>query len=164
MLRSVVLWIRNTSHAMDTAISFGGTIPFISYEELPFILVGKKFQTGSGRECFSLPLLKDAEFLLAVKDNTMAPHYKGGDVIACKGLSNRGLFFQWNKIYLLLTSQEVLVKRVHPGKDNDHVLLVSDNPDYPPFQLHRSPIINVALVLGVRGTIRFVCKLGGSER
>lgn len=99
-------------------------------------------------EYFSLPLFKEADFLIPVKDNSMAPHYKGGDIIACKTLSCKSLFFQWNKVYLSLTPQGALIKRIYPGEDEQHVMLVSDNTDYPPFQLDHSLISNVALVLG----------------
>ena len=123
-------------------------IPFISYELLPEVLAEKKGAISQNTEYFSLPLFREADFLIPIKDNSMAPHYKGGDIIACKTLSCKSLFFQWNKVYLLLTPQGVLIKRVHPGEDEQHVMLVSDNTDYPPFQLDRSLISNVALVLG----------------
>lgn len=123
-------------------------IPFISYELLPEVLAEKKGAISQNTEYFSLPLFREADFLIPIKDNSMAPHYKGGDIIACKTLSSKSLFFQWNKVYLLLTPQGVLIKRVHPGEDEQHVMLVSDNTDYPPFQLDRSLISNVALVLG----------------
>ena len=123
-------------------------IPLISYQTLPTLFTGKKGTFSQATEHFSLPLFNEADFLIPVKDNSMAPQYKGGDIIACKCLSNEGLFFQWNKIYLLLTPQGALIKRIHPGKDEEHLTLVSDHTDYPPFQLHRSLIGNVALVLG----------------
>jgi len=124
-------------------------IPLISYEILPEVFAGKKGVLLQNIEYFSLPLFKEADFLIPVKDNSMSPYYKGGDIIACKCLSNKGLFFQWNKVYLLLTPQGALVKRIYPGEDGNHITLVSDNTDYPPFQLDCSLISNVALVLGV---------------
>lgn len=33
-------------------------------------------------EYFFLPLFKEDDFLIPVKDNSMTPHYKGGDIIA----------------------------------------------------------------------------------
>ena len=123
-------------------------IPLISYELLPGVFAGKKGVIPQNTEYFSLPLFKEADFLIPVKDNSMAPHYKGGDIIACKTLSCKSLFFQWNKVYLLLTPQGALIKRIYPGEDEQHVMLVSDNTDYPPFQLDHSLISSVALVLG----------------
>ena len=59
------------------------------------------------------------------------------------------LFFQWNKVYVLDTVQGALIKRVKAGHDKEHILIVSDNDRYEPFELHMSQIRSVALVIGV---------------
>ena len=59
------------------------------------------------------------------------------------------LFFQWNKVYVIDTTQGALIKRIKPGSDSEHVLIVSDNEKYDPFELHISAIHAVALVIGV---------------
>jgi len=70
-------------------------------------------------------------------------------LVACKKLPLNDLFFQWNKVYVLDTEQGALVKRIKKGSDNEHILLVSDNESYEPFELHKSQINAVALVVGV---------------
>ena len=60
-----------------------------------------------------------------------------------------GLFFQWNKPYVLDTAQGAIIKRIKPGSDKQHVLIVSDNPQYDPFELTYSEIYAVALVIGI---------------
>ena len=60
-----------------------------------------------------------------------------------------GLFFQWNKPYVLDTVQGAIIKRIKPGSDKDHVLIVSDNEEYDPFELPYSDIRAVGLVMGL---------------
>ena len=47
------------------------------------------------------------------------------------------------------TSQGILVKRVKPGKDKKHVLIVSEDDAYDPFELSCSNIHSLALVVGI---------------
>lgn len=99
-------------------------------------------------ERFVIPTFKGADFLIAVKGSSMYPKYNSGDIVACKKMP-LDTFFQWNKVYVLDTIQGALIKRVKKGIDEQHVLIVSDNPAYEPFDLHRSEIRALALVLGV---------------
>lgn len=108
-------------------------------------------QTVLEYECerFIVPTFKGAEFLISVRGSSMYPKYNSGDIVACKKVPMSGLFFQWNKVYVLDTDQGPLIKRVKPGSDANHILIVSDNTNYEPFELHLNSIYNVALVLGV---------------
>ena len=72
-----------------------------------------------------------------------------GDLVACQRVSLGDLFFQWNKTYVLDTKQGPLIKRVRRGSDDDHVLIVSDNAAYEPFELAKSQFYGVALVRGL---------------
>ncbi len=100
-------------------------------------------------ERYVIPMFKDADFLIPVKGSSMYPKYSSGDVVACKKLPSWN-FFQWGKVYVLYTDQGPIIKRVCEGKDEDHVLIVSDNAErYKAFQLLKSEIIDVAIVLGV---------------
>lgn len=96
---------------------------------------------------------KGAQFLIRVSGSSMYPKYSSGDILACKKITER-LFFQWGKIYVIDSSQGILVKRVFP--DNDHldmIKLVSDNKDnYPPFDIPKSDIRSLSIVVGA---IRF---------
>lgn len=99
-------------------------------------------------ERFVIPTFKDADFLIPVKGSSMEPKYSSGDLVACKKMSI-DTFFQWNKVYVLDTEQGPLIKRVNEGPNNDTLLICSENPKYQPFQLNRSLIHNIALVVGV---------------
>lgn len=108
-------------------------------------------QTVLEYECerFVVPTFKGAEFLISVKGSSMYPKYNSGDIVACKRLPMDDIFFQWNKVYVLDTDQGPLIKRVKPGSDKEHVLIVSDNERYEPFELPLDRIYHVALVIGV---------------
>ncbi len=99
-------------------------------------------------EKYVIPSFRGAEFLIQVKGNSMYPKYASGDVVACKGLP-LDTFFQWNKVYVLDSEQGVLIKRVKRGPDDEHITLVSENEQYDPFDLHKSDIRSLAIVIGV---------------
>lgn len=99
-------------------------------------------------ERFVVPVFKDAEFLIQVKGSSMMPKYNSGDIVACKRMPI-DTFFQWNKVYVLDTEQGALIKRVKKCENLDLLSIVSDNVNYSPFELHRSKIYNIALVIGV---------------
>lgn len=100
-------------------------------------------------ERYVVPAFKGADFLMPVKGSSMYPKYNSGDIVACKRLDIDNAFFQWNKVYVLDTDQGPLIKRVKPGSDKDHLLIVSDNEHYEPFELHLNRIYHLALVIGV---------------
>ena len=124
-------------------------IPLIPISAMAGAFAGE--QTVLEYECerFIVPIFKGADFLINVRGNSMYPKYNSGDIVACKRVPLKDIFFQWNKVYVLDTDQGPLVKRIKPGFDENHILIVSDNTDYEPFELHLNSIYNVALVLGV---------------
>lgn len=100
-------------------------------------------------EKYVIPAFREAEFLIPVKGSSMYPKYSSGDIVACKKLPLKDIFFQWNKVYVLDTDQGALIKRVKKGKDDEHILLVSENEKYPPFELNINHIHAFAIVIGV---------------
>lgn len=124
-------------------------IPLIPINAMAGAMMGE--QTVMDYECerYVVPLFKGAEFLIQVKGSSMYPKYSSGDVVACKRVPMTDLFFQWNKVYVLDTNQGALIKRIKRGSDADHILIVSDNKDYEPFELPLRCINNVAIVIGV---------------
>lgn len=124
-------------------------IPLIPIEAMAGALTSE--QTVLEYECerYVVPVFKGADFLIPVKGSSMYPKYSSGDIVACQRVPMSGLFFQWNKVYVIDTTQGALIKRIKPGSDSEHVLIVSDNEKYDPFELHISAIHAVALVIGV---------------
>lgn len=124
-------------------------IPLIPFSAMAGALKGE--QTALEYECehYVVPAFSGADFLMPVKGNSMMPTYISGDIVACQRVPMAGLFFQWNKPYVLDTNQGAIIKRIKPGCDPQHVMLISDNPDYDPFELPYEDIYAVALVIGI---------------
>ncbi len=92
---------------------------------------------------------KGVKYLIRVSGNSMSPKYSNGDVLACRPVSDAA-FFQWGKVYVLYTDQGPLVKRLYQGKTDDTIECRSDNAKkYPLFQISKSSILSMAIVVGV---------------
>lgn len=94
----------------------------------------------------------NAEFMIRVSGSSMYPKYSSGDILACRKLTSYN-FIQWGKIYVIDSEQGAMVKRLFPcDEDADYVICKSDNPNYPPFELPKTEIRSLSIVLGA---IRF---------
>ena len=124
-------------------------IPLIPFSAMAGALTGEQSVLEYECERYVVPAFSGADFLIAVKGNSMSPTYVSGDIVACQRVPMADLFFQWNKPYVLDTKQGAIIKRIKPGSDKQHVLIVSDNPDYDPYELTYSEIYAVALVIGI---------------
>ena len=124
-------------------------IPLIPFSAMAGALTGE--QTAFEYECerYVVPAFKGADFLMQIKGTSMQPTYLSGDIVACQKVPMTSIFFQWNKPYVIDTKQGPLVKRIKPGSDKEHITLVSDNPDYDPFELPLEKVNAVALVVGL---------------
>lgn len=124
-------------------------IPLIPLSAMAGALKGE--QTVLEYECerYVVPAFTGADFLMPVKGDSMSPTYLSGDIVACQRVPMSDIFFQWNKPYVLDTKQGAIIKRIKPGSDKQHVLIVSDNTQYDPFELTYSEIYAVALVIGI---------------
>lgn len=129
-----------------------------SLEGVPLIPIDAMAGYGTGeiavmdydiKELYQVPDFKGVDFMIRVKGSSMIPKYNSGDVVACKKLGLDDIFFQWNKVYVLDTDQGALIKRIKKGKDDEHLLIVSDNAAYDPFELPIGHIHAIALVVGV---------------
>lgn len=102
------------------------------------------------KEYYVIPKFKycKVDFMIEVSGLSMYPHFNSGDVIACSILRNTQ-FIQWNKCHVIATREQgILVKRLMPGDDMQHLRAVSDNKEYPPFDIPVDEITGIALVVG----------------
>ena len=131
-------------------VSFKNTalIPLITETAFSKIKYKALITTDHVLEKYHVPTFKDVDFLVSVKGNSMSPKYNSGDLVACKRVPMDS-FLQWNHIYIISTTQGLLIRRVLEGKDEDHILIVSENPEFLPFQLHRKEINAIAIATGV---------------
>lgn len=146
MLRSDADPQEQVAAAEPTAV---GGIPLIPIEAMAGVLSGNSSQVME-RECehYNIPMFKGAEFLIRISGDSMQPKYYSGDIVACKRLP-LDTFFQWNRVYVVDSEQGVIIKRVRRGSDDRHIVFVSDNTAYEPFELPLEKIYSIALVVGV---------------
>lgn len=124
-------------------------IPLIPFSAMAGALKGEQAILEYECERYVVPAFNGADFLMPVKGDSMTPTFLSGDIVACQRVPMSGLFFQWNKPYVLDTAQGAIIKRIKPGSDKQHVLIVSDNKEYDPFELPYEDIYAVALVIGI---------------
>lgn len=124
-------------------------IPLIPLSAMAGAFTGETSVIEYECERYVIPAFKGADFLIPVKGDSMQPTYYSGDLVACQRVPLNDLFFQWNKTYVLDTAQGPIIKRIRRGSDDEHVLIVSDNTEYEPFELSKSQFHGVALVRGL---------------
>lgn len=130
------------------AVPDGSGIPLIPIDAMAGFCRGESTVFEYECERYHVPLFCGADFLISVRGDSMVPHFRSGDVVACKFLPLGDVFFQWGKVYVVDTDQGALIKRVAQGSSGDTVTLVSENTAYAPFEVSRGSIRHLALVLG----------------
>ena len=157
--------LQTTKQAEQTApkqhIEIAHQVPEGSNEGIPLIpldaVAGFPADGGSGVsmdnwERYVIPEFADkgANFLIRVSGDSMVPLYYSGDLLACRKITDIR-FFQWGTVYVLETSQGVLVKRVQESVDHaDSILCVSENSSvHHPFLLPRDDIRNLSIIVGL---------------
>ncbi|MCO5255105.1 MAG: hypothetical protein M9892_12170 [Bacteroidetes bacterium] len=126
-------------------------------ERIPLVSHEAAAGFGSANFCISeddvlgyyvVPDFKKVDFMIALRGSSMCPSYNAGDIVACL-IIKESQFIQWNKIYIIATAYQGLIcKRLNPSEKEGHLLAVSDNKDYPPFDIPLSEIKGIALVIG----------------
>ena len=157
--------LQTTKQAEQTApkqhIEIAHQVPEGSNEGIPLIpldaVAGFPADGGSGVsmdnwERYVIPEFADkgANFLIRVSGDSMVPLYYSGDLLACHKITDIR-FFQWGTIYVLETSQGILVKRVQESeKYDDCILCVSENDSvHKPFLLPRDDIRSLSTLVGL---------------
>lgn len=148
LLTGVGPMLRSDLPAAHPASMPGEGIPLIPINAMAGVFTGEQVVLELECDRYVVPAFKDAEFLITVKGSSMVPKYNSGDIVACKRMP-LDTFFQWNKVYVLDTEQGPLIKRVKKGSTEETLTIFSDNPSYEPFELPRTKIYHIALVVGV---------------
>jgi len=94
--------------------------------------------------------VKGADFAITVTGDSMSPEYPNGSQILIKKI-NHNSFIEWGKVYVLDTTNGIVIKIINECKDNfDCLLCTSINPDqerYASFKVPKSDIIGIYRVL-----------------
>lgn len=100
------------------------------------------------QDYYTVTDFKESDFLLRVKGDSMTPKYNGGDLVACKKVTDT-YFIQWGRVYVIYTrSQGAMIKRLQPSEKDGCIKCVSENVKYAPFDVPMDDVVSVALVNG----------------
>lgn len=102
------------------------------------------------KEYYIIPKFRycKVDFMIEVSGLSMYPHFNPGDVIACTILTDQK-FLQWNKCHVIATREQgIIVKRLMPSAKDGYITMVSDNKEYPAFDVPFDEITGLALVVG----------------
>jgi repressor LexA len=127
-------------------------IPLIPVEAMAGIRNGGDYQVAETEieDYFIVPSLKGiANCAFPVRGDSMAHKYCSGDFVMCKKIFLDTDFIQWNKPYVLDTTQGSMLKRIIKGKNKNSLICRSDNTAYDDFEIPITEIRNMAIVLAV---------------
>lgn len=130
-----------------------------THELIP--LVSQKVAAGFGnadfaiterdvKEYYIIPKWKrqHVDFMIEVTGDSMQPKYNAGDIVGCTIIHNSG-FIQWNRPHVIATREQgLLIKRLMPGTTASSLSAVSENTQYPPFDIPKDEITGIAIVIG----------------
>lgn len=130
-----------------------------THELIP--LVSQKVAAGFGnadfaitesdvKEYYVIPKWRrqHVDFMIEVTGDSMQPKYNAGDIVGCTIIHNSG-FIQWNRPHVIATREQgLLIKRLMPGTTTNSLSAVSENTQYPPFDIPKEEITGIALVIG----------------
>lgn len=103
----------------------------------------------------SIPGFEDCELALPVFGHSMYPTYENGCIIICKRIHDMDVI-NYGEVYLVVTKEQRLLKRIRKSEERGSLLLVSDNYEaqkegkarYEPFDLPKSKIQRLYIVKG----------------
>ena len=100
-------------------------------------------------EWMSSPI-PDADFAIEVAGDSMAPEYPAGARVLIKRI-NESAFIEWGKVFVIDTENGVVLKKVVPADDDNCIRCVSINPhpNYAPFNIPKTSIYGMYVVLGM---------------
>lgn len=128
-------------------------IPLIPLDAVAgFPATDNSFAYMENCERYIIPEFQDkgADFIIRVSGDSMIPLYYSGDLIACHKIHDIR-FFQWGTVYVLETSQGVLVKRVMESIEHDDCILCASENDtvHRPFLLPKDDIRSMSTIVGL---------------
>ncbi len=102
------------------------------------------------KEYYIIPKFRysHVDFMIEVSGLSMYPHLCPGDVIACSILYDRAFLAVEQMSRYRHREQGILVKRLMPSQHKNCLTAVSDNKEYPPFDIPLDEITGIALVVG----------------
>ena len=94
-----------------------------------------------------IPEFRDCTDAVNLYGDSMLPLYKSGQIIILKEWMES--FIDYGNVYLVITKKgNRMVKYLRKGSDAQHVLCVSENKEFDPFEIEKDDILRLYLVKG----------------
>ena len=93
-----------------------------------------------------VPMFPNYTFTMRVTGESMSPYINPGDEVACLKIEEP-TFLQWGHIYVLFTSQGVIIKKIYEADGG--IRCASINENNPDFIIPKSEIYSYNLVIGL---------------
>lgn len=94
-----------------------------------------------------IPEFHDCTDAVNLYGDSMLPLYKSGQIIILKEWMES--FIDYGNVYLVITKKgNRMVKYLRKGSDARHVLCVSENKEFDPFEIEKDDILRLYLVKG----------------
>ena len=95
----------------------------------------------------SIPEFRDCTDAVNLYGDSMVPLYKSGQIIILKEWKES--FIDFGNVYLVVTkSGNRMVKYLRKGSDAAHIVCVSENKEFDPFEIEKTDILRLYLVKG----------------
>lgn len=95
----------------------------------------------------AIPEFRDCTDAVNLYGDSMLPLYKSGQIIILKEWQES--FIDFGCVYLVVTRNgNRMVKYLRKGSDQAHVLCVSENKEFDPFEIEKADILRLYLVKG----------------
>ncbi len=107
---------------------------------------------------YRVPFAKKGDTCLNVVGNSMYPHIHSGDVVVVRQLSNWKEWIIYGKCYAIVTEEQLLIRIIRKSRtspDTHYNIYSVNSVEYDDFEMPKSDIIQLSLVIGIVGKRAF---------
>lgn len=100
-----------------------------------------------------VPFSKDGDVAIKASGMSMYPAIWPGDILIVRDVNHWREWLVYGKVYVISTDEQILVKVIRKGKVNpdNYFNIYSENEEYEDFELPKSVINKIMMVVGVVG-------------
>ena len=91
--------------------------------------------------------MRDCHLAIHVHGESMYPIYMPGDVVLLREIFDYQ-FVNYGQVYVVITEEHRLLKYVYKGKNEEHLILRSENQHFEEIEVHKNKIIKLLQVQG----------------
>ncbi len=132
-------------------------VPTTSAKKIPYfediqVTAGPDFMydpaAATPSDFIYVPNFEDCDVSFPLWGDSMWPVYQSGQVVLCKEFHDWRDYVPYGEVFLIITENLRTVKYVKKAESKDHLLLVSENKHFEPFELPKSKILRMFFVKG----------------